>query len=213
MTILAEPEQERPARRRTMAIGLLIAAVVVAVLWVVVGRASSQATVNATASGAAVIEQFPVAERQAMDPFTAQLLEGTAFDSTAVGAPVTVYNVWGSWCAPCRVETPDLKQAAEATTGRAAFVGINVRDGLDAALAFERANKVPYPSIRADDSNEALLSFGASMGVVAVPTTLVVDQEGRIAARVVGATSFSTLMALIEDVVAESDVAQDDLAS
>lgn len=213
MSTTAEFAPAPPTRRRSRVVAVVVVAVIVAVLWIVIGRASSETASNATSSGASVIEQFPVDERQTMQPFTATLLDGTPFDSTAAGAPVTVYNVWGSWCGPCRIEAPDLKQAAEATAGRAAFVGINVRDGLDAALAFERANKVPYPSIRAADSDEALLSFGTSVGVVAVPTTLVVDSEGRIAARVVGATTYSTLKALIEDVLAESDTAQDDPAS
>lgn len=192
---------------------IALIAVVVVVLWVVIGRASSETATNTTSSGASVIEQFPVEERQAMDPFTARLLDGTPFDSTVAAAPVSVYNVWGSWCGPCRVEAPDLKRAAEATAGRAAFVGINVRDGLDSARAFERANEVPYPSIQAADSDVALLSFGTSVGVVAVPTTLVVDPQGRVAARVVGATTYATLTALVEDVLAESDAAQDDPAS
>lgn len=113
-----------------------------------------------------------------------------------------MYNVWGSWCAPCRREAPDLRRLANELEGRAAFVGINVRDSDGSARAFERAHRIGYPSVRTADSSQALLAFGSSLGVAAVATTMVVDAESRLAARVVGPVSHATLKALVETVLA-----------
>lgn len=60
---------------------------------------------GATAAGQ-VIES---SGRAAAPPFTGELLDGTAFDSASLTGDVAVINFWGSWCAPCRVETPDLQ--------------------------------------------------------------------------------------------------------
>lgn len=207
MTTVLPPaeEQKRPEKRprRRRVVALVATAALGGGVWAAVDRASSETAVNATAAGESVIQQFPVGERFLARPFTAKLLDGSTFDSAAGAGKVSVYNVWGSWCAPCRVETPDLRRVALETAGRVVFTGINVRDGRDAALAFERTNQVPYPSISADDSGDALLSFGTSLGVTAVPTTIILDREGRIAARVVGRGTYTTLSNLIDDVLAE----------
>ena len=70
---------------------------------------------------------------------------------------VVVINVWGSWCAPCRKEAPDLQAASAETAATAQFLGINTKD-LDPAPAeaFVRANKITYPSIY-DPSGQTLL--------------------------------------------------------
>ncbi|WP_165807149.1 TlpA family protein disulfide reductase [Nocardioides currus] len=139
-----------------------------------------------------------------MADFEGRLLDGSDFSSADLHGRVAVYNVWGSWCGPCRAEAPALVRTARRFKDEVSFVGINVRDGLDSARAFERAYDVPYPSLRASDSDDALLAFGGAVATAAVPTTVVVDDQGRVAARVVGPTSFATLGALLEDVLAES---------
>ncbi len=112
---------------------------------------------------------------------------------TALAGKVIVYNVWGSWCAPCRKEAPALEAAAQATAEKAQFVGINTRD-LDQApaLAFMRAFDVTFPSVFDPDGRE-LLKFGPQLPPSAIPSTLVVDAEGRVAARVLGETTEATL--------------------
>jgi hypothetical protein len=83
------------------------------------------------------------------------------------------------------------------------FVGIDVRDNVAAAVAFERRFKITYPSITAADSGPAILAFGSTLPLDAVPSTLVVDRNGRVAARVVGPTTYVTLRDLVESVESE----------
>lgn len=145
---------------------------------------------------------IPVAERKPAPNISGELLGGGSFDSQQLAGNVIVYNVWGSWCAPCRKEAPALEAAARATADKARFVGINTRD-LDQApaLAFNRAFDITYPSVYDPDGRE-LLKFGAQLPPSAIPTTLVVDAEGRVAARVLGETTEATLRGLVEDVAA-----------
>ena len=113
---------------------------------------------------------------------------------------VVVLNVWGSWCAPCRFEAPDLRGASEETTDVAQFVGVNTRDLTTApALAFERAFETNYPSIY-DPQGKELLKFAGDLPPAAIPSTLIIDKEGRIAARILGPISKITLVDLINDV-------------
>ena len=156
------------------------------------------------ASGDGIIEQVPPAEREVLPPITGGLLQGGEYDSGELLGMIVVYNVWGSWCVPCREEAPALRKVSRQTRPEGVgFMGINVRDNDASALAFERRYEVPYPSIRTADSQEALLAFGSKLPPSAVPSTMIVDREGRLAARVIGKTSYGTLSALVEDVVAE----------
>ena len=113
---------------------------------------------------------------------------------------VVVINVWGSWCGPCRLEAKDLAEASEESTETAAFVGLNIRDSSpDAARAFVRAFEIGYPHIY-DPNGEQLVRFAGTLPPNGIPTTLLIDREGRIAARVVGVVDKSTLLGLIDDV-------------
>src|SRR5688572_10230000 len=89
---------------------------------------------------------------------TGELVEGGPFDPAVYRGKVTVVNFWGSWCAPCRAETPELLAAYEATrSADVAFVGINIRDpNRDQAKAFLAGQKLPYPSIYDPQSRLAL---------------------------------------------------------
>lgn len=113
---------------------------------------------------------------------------------------VIVLNVWGSWCAPCRAEAPDLATISKETARRGVrFVGIDVRDNPAAGRAFEREFGITYPSF--DDQNGLVLaSFTGIVPVSAVPSTLVIDRDGIIRARNIGRIDASTLRGLIEDV-------------
>lgn len=140
------------------------------------------------------------AQRVAAPHITGKTLTGTDFDSATLRG-VIVYNVWGSWCAPCRKEAPALAAAAKATAGRATFVGINTRDtGSAQALALVRETGTTYESVF--DPDGRLLLLFPSLPPSAIPTTIVVDPQGRIAARILGETTQATLVGLVEDAAA-----------
>lgn len=148
------------------------------------------------------LTRVPADQRVAAPRVTGELLGGGTFDSAGEAGRVLVYNVWGSWCAPCRKEAPALQQAAAATSEVATFVGINTRD-LDPAPAeaFVRAFGITYPSVY-DPEGRQLLAFGDQLPPSAIPSTLVVDADGRVAARVLGETTAATLTGLVQDVAA-----------
>ncbi|GAA4362961.1 TlpA disulfide reductase family protein [Nocardioides caricicola] len=155
-------------------------------------------------SGEGVIQQWDADDRVSVEDFEGELLDGSRFEFDQVAGTVAVFNVWGSWCGPCRVEAPALRQAArEYRAQGVTFVGLNVRDNDAAAIAFERKFQIPYSSIRSDDSGDAALAFGGQLTTNAVPATVVVDREGRLAARILGVVSAATLRALLDDVLAE----------
>jgi thiol-disulfide isomerase/thioredoxin len=105
-----------------------------------------------------IVQQYDPGERTTVAAFDAELLNGSRLSSASLRGGVTVINVWGSWCGPCRAEAPELVEATRKLSQSAQFYGINVRDSPDAARAFERAFDIPYPSIHPDDSAEAILA-------------------------------------------------------
>lgn len=127
--------------------------------------------------------------------------DGELSTSTYAGR-VVVLNVWGSWCSPCRLEAPDLQEVSRATAGTAQFLGVNTLD-LDPAPAeaFVRRFGITYPSIY-DPGGEQLLKFAEFLPPKAIPSTLVLDPDGRVAARVIGIISATSLTALVDDVAA-----------
>lgn len=137
--------------------------------------------------------------------FTGTTEDGSTVDATDYRGAVLVVNFWYAACAPCRAEAPDLQALNEKYTGNGAeFLGINVRDQADTAAAFAQTYGITYPSI-IDTDGGASLAFAGEFAANAVPTTIVVDAEGRPAARILGRiTSQSILNTLIADTIAEA---------
>lgn len=130
-------------------------------------------------------------------------LEGETWSSSEALGDVLVINVWGSWCPPCRDETDDLVAVHGDFTDAGEpvqFMGVNDRDSVPTAQAFERAHDVEYPSL--EDNGGATRADLVGLAN-ATPSTLVVDPQGKVAARVNGPVSASTLRALIQDVLDE----------
>ncbi len=160
---------------------------------------SSEPTSARTSTGVA---EFAPAERGAPITLAGQTLDGEELAIADLRGKPVVLNVWGSWCAPCRKEAPDLKAAAADFKGRASFVGINVQDNSSSARAFETTFGITYPSLD-DSSGASLLSLRDTVPLKAVPSTIVLDREGRVSARAIGAVREATLSALIRTVLAE----------
>lgn len=129
---------------------------------------------------------------------------GESVDSTAFAGLVTVVNFWYAGCAPCRAEAPMLEEAfAQTAADGVVFIGVNVRDQGETAATFNTQFGVTYPSI-IDTNGQAQLAFATNVPPNAVPTTLVLDRQGRVAARVLGQLKdASILTTLINDVAAE----------
>ncbi|WP_030791802.1 TlpA family protein disulfide reductase [Streptomyces sp. NRRL S-920] len=118
---------------------------------------------------------------------------------------IVVINVWGSWCAPCRAEAPNFVKLAKETKSKGVeFVGINTRDPeRSPAIQFEKHHEVPYPSLY-DPTGKLMLRFPpGSLNPNAIPSTLVVDRDGKIAARAQTPLSEEKLRKMIDPVLAE----------
>lgn len=129
-------------------------------------------------------------------------VDGTTVSTADYAGKVVVLNVWGSWCAPCRQEAEGLQAASVATKADAQFVGINTRDFSEAApVAFLRTRGVTYPSIF-DPSGQTLLQLAGQVPPAAIPSTLLLDRQGRVAVRVLGQVSENTLTDMVGEVAA-----------
>lgn len=155
-------------------------------------------------SGDGTIEQLGADERGNTIALTGTTLEGKPWSMKDKQDTVLVVNVWGSWCPPCIEETPALQKAWEDVQAKkldVQFIGLDIQEGPESGLAFQKANGVSYPSL-AYEGGVPLLALQGK--VQATPTTLVLDGDGRIAARVSGPVSTATLLGLVDDVLTET---------
>lgn len=155
-------------------------------------------------SGDGTVETIEVEDRGEPVDLSGDLVDGGSWDSASRRGKVVVVNVWGSWCAPCVAEAPELQEAWEGFEKASApveFVGIDFREGPERGAAFLKRAKITYPSL-SDESGVLILTLQGKAPTV--PTTLVLDRDGRIAARVNGPVDASTLRGLVDDAVAES---------
>jgi thiol-disulfide isomerase/thioredoxin len=150
-------------------------------------------------SGEGVPVEVKAVDRGQPVELTGEDLDGKSIDLSELRGKPVVVNVWASWCPPCIAEQPDLNEAADELGGDAAFVGLNIRDSSrDDAAAFVRDLEVGYASIYSSDGT-ALLPFAGTLGPRSIPSTVVLDAEGRIAASVQGRIpSVTTLVDLVE---------------
>jgi len=154
-------------------------------------------------SGDGAVETIPAASREEPVRLAGELLGGGSWDSSSALGEVVVLNVWGSWCAPCVAEAPDLQEVwsgFEQGGEPVQFMGIDFREDPARGLAFTTKAGITYPSL-SDESGVLILQLQGKAPTV--PTTLVLDTEGRIAARVNGPVSAATLRGLVDDVLAE----------
>lgn len=152
--------------------------------------------------GSGVITRLPVAERKRPGEVEGESLEGEPLSLASYAGKVVVVNVWGSWCADCRAEATDFAEAAaELEPENVVFLGINTRDpSVDQGLAYQRRFEVPYSSIF-DPGGRTLLAFRGTLPLNAIPSTVVIDADGKVAASILGRIpSRRTLVELVRDV-------------
>jgi thiol-disulfide isomerase/thioredoxin len=214
------PDPRRAAARAADAIGacvrqparsaaaLAAAAAVVVSLTACSGGAIAQSTPvsNGTSfvAGGSGASYFAPAGRHTAPAVSGTTLTGQKLNLTQFHGHVLVLNFWGSWCEPCRVEAPALAAlSARYQKAGVRFVGIDIRDNPASANAFLRNFRIGYPSLN-DPNDEIALRFQGTVPPLGIPTSLVIDPRGRIAARIVGGVSYDGLHALLTKITAES---------
>ena len=155
-------------------------------------------------AGDGSVSEYPSDARGSRVSLKGRLFSGEAVTAEEWAGKVVALNFWYAGCAPCRAEAPDLADLHTEFKDRGVlFYGVNVRDDAPTAAAFERTFNVKYPSF--DDSDGGiLLAMTAYVPPRAVPTTLVLDTQGRVSARILGISQKGTLKALISSAAAGS---------
>jgi peroxiredoxin len=147
-------------------------------------------------------EVIPGDDRATAPEFAGTLLDGGEFSSTDLAGDVAVINFWGSWCAPCRVESPEFQEVyAEVRDSDVQFLGINVKDTDQLARAFEENFGIEFPSLD-DPRGEVALAF-RDYPASAIPSTIVLDRQSRVAAVYTGAVRQDDLRAVLDLLTAE----------
>ena len=137
-----------------------------------------------------------------------QDLDGQEISTADFPGEILVLNVWASWCAPCRAEAPALEEVAEEFIDQGVqLIGLNTRDSKASANNFVRKYQVSFPSI-VDTDGRLQLQFRETLPPQAIPSTIVIDQSGRVAARALGAVEASTLSAIIDQLLLEDSDAR-----
>lgn len=147
--------------------------------------------------GNGAVTKVPKGSRASVPNLSGTLIDGSQYVMES-GKPI-VLNVWASWCSPCRAEAPTL-QALSEKYPEVQFLGILTRDNLTAAQGFIDRFDLTFPSLRSD---EVLLEFNDAMIANAIPTTILIDRNGGIAARIAGEVTFTGLGGLIDEVLSE----------
>ena len=136
--------------------------------------------------------------RQPAPEITGTTLDGKPFSLASLRGKIAILNVWASWCSPCRAEAPILEKTWQAQQGNGVqFIGLDTRDSDTAALSFIRKFGITYPNV-IDRDGALQLRFSDTLPPQAIPSTLVIDAQGRVAARALGKVSESTLLGMIE---------------
>jgi len=151
----------------------------------------SKASENAFVSGDGTAVFIKPADRKPAPAVSGTTLDGKTFSIDP--KRVAVINVWASWCSPCRAEAP-IFQDFSVKNPDIQFLGILTRDNTSAAQSFATRFGLTYPTLT-DDS--ILTSFRGTLIPNAIPTTLIIDAQGRVAARISGATSVALLKDLL----------------
>ena len=169
------------------------------------GTAGDDVADQGYVSGDGTVSQWETGDRQGPVAIAGTDFAGQAVDIADWRGDVVVLNTWYAQCPPCRAEAPDLVALADDYADQGVRVlGINGVDDAGTAESFQETFDVPYPSID-DREKSAVAALQGVVPIQATPTTVVLDRDGKVAARVVGLADGSTLRALVDEVLAEGD--------
>lgn len=188
-------------RRRSLRFGAAAAVCVCALTACDSGSGGGGSTDGGQRAAGGGITTVAKADRVQAPQLSGKTLDGGTLDvGTAYRGKIVVLNVWSSWCGPCRGEAKNLAEVSRQLHSRGVrFVGINTGDPTAGpALSFEKDRGVPYPSLH-DPAGKLLLRFPrGSLNPQAIPSTVVVDRDGRIAARASGGVSVAQLHTMLD---------------
>ncbi|OIJ91361.1 redoxin domain-containing protein [Streptomyces sp. MUSC 14] len=151
------------------------------------------------------ISTAPLGKRDAAPDLSGETIDGKKLDVASFKGQVVVVNVWGSWCSPCREEASYFAKVSKTYEGKGVqFVGINTRDtSTTPAVNFEKEHGIDYPSLY-DPTGKLMLRFKkGTLNPQLIPSTLVIDRHGKVAARALEALDDTALLKMLKPVLAE----------
>lgn len=206
MSLSRAPRRRSNRTRRAVSAGAVAVAGALALTACGGDGATSSGTGGAKfVTGSGGISTVAKAEREDAPKLDGETLHGKKLDIADFKGKVVVLNVWGSWCAPCRAEAPNFAKVSKETKDKGVeFVGINTRDdSRGPAIEFEENWGIDYPSFY-DPIGKLILRFPkGSLNPQAIPSTIVLDREGKIAARSLMALNEKKLRQMIDPLIAE----------
>jgi len=142
------------------------------------------------------LSSFPVAPEVEL-----KTLDGKSFQLTELRGRVVLLNFWATWCVPCRSEIPELNNMHRDLESRGLSVlGVSTYDGADGVRSFDI--KQDYPVLLGDQTVEA------KFAVSALPTTFILDRQGRIRAKIIGERRRESFEAAVKPLLEEAATAK-----
>jgi thiol-disulfide isomerase/thioredoxin len=187
---------------------LVAAAAMFAVGALLAGCSSSSSQANSSSqsrfvAGDGSLVLLPQDQRQPAPDITGTTFTDQPFALKDYRGKVVALNVWASWCAPCRAEAPALNQVSRELAPKGVqFIGLNTRDSKASAEAFIQRFEVPYPNVWDPDA-QLQLAFRDSLPPQAIPSTVLVDKQGRVAGRVLGEVDRTQLREVLTELANE----------
>ncbi|MGE5289383.1 MAG: TlpA disulfide reductase family protein [Micromonosporaceae bacterium] len=193
---------------RTPRLALLVFATLVAIAGCTAGQSVQNGPGSSDTNyvgGSVGMTTFKAGNRPVAPKVAGATLTGQRMSLGSYRGDVVVMNFWASWCAPCRSEAPVLSQLSRTFAARGVrFLGVNIKDpGQKNGEAYERSFGITYPSLY-DPSANILLAFRSTVPPSAIPSTLVIDKTGHIAARVIGPATYTGLKNQLSQLTAGS---------
>jgi peroxiredoxin len=197
-TRTAARARARVRRRAALAAGAAVSALLVSACGS--GGTSGGGGETGFITGADGISTADKGERADAPDLSGETVDGGRIDVDDYKGKVVVLNVWGSWCPPCRAEAKNFEKVYQDVKDQGVqFVGINTRDtSKGPARAFEKEFGVSYPSLY-DPAGKLMLRFEkGTLNPQAIPSTLIIDRDGKVAARTLQALSEEKLRTMLE---------------
>ncbi|MPV50479.1 redoxin domain-containing protein [Pseudactinotalea sp. HY160] len=201
-----------PARNHAAAAPVPVLVLLLAVALLVLagcssGPSAAEAADAGYVNGDGTVRTWPPEKRGEIVELAGETMAGDPVDIADWRGRPVVLNFWYAECPPCRKEAPDLAALATEYEDSVEFLGVNHTNEPATAQAFERRFELPYPSLY-DKQAAGVAAVQGVVPLAAMPSTVVLDPQGRVAARIIGLADKSTLASLIDDALAEVDGAQ-----